>query len=162
LGHAQQLYAFATNSSIKQVTYQTSVPSVGQAYASSDFSDELAIAGLFLALAGNTSDAYDQAVDTYKKKGLFGRIQGGTVFNWDEKTPGVIVLGAQLANAYPDLTKGAQMNWTADIMAYSDAIINGSSRAFFTSGTHSAQHSQLEHITNVFNRRIIVLSWRFG
>ncbi|KAI0091879.1 9 glycosyl hydrolase [Irpex rosettiformis] len=134
LNHAQQLYSFATNSSIQQVTYQKSVPSVGQAYASSDYSDELAIAGLFLALAGNSSDAYNQAVQTYQNQKLFGRIQGGDVFNWDEKTPGVIVLGAQLMQAYPDLSAGNQMNWTSDLVVYCDGIVNGASRAYLTPG----------------------------
>ncbi|KAI0693824.1 Six-hairpin glycosidase-like protein [Cytidiella melzeri] len=134
LDHAQQLYAFATNSSIPKTTYQTSVPTAAQAYASSDYSDDLAIAGLFLALAGNSSEAYSQAVQTYQKQGLVGRIQGGTVFNWDEKTPGVVVLGAQLVQAYPDLTQATRMDWTADVVGYCDSIVNGSSRAYLTSG----------------------------
>ena len=118
------------------MTYQKSVPSVGEAYASSDYSDELAIAGLFLALAGNSSDPYNQAVQTYQKQGLFGRIQGGDVFNWDEKTPGVLVLGAQLAQAYPALTQANSMNWTSNVVTYCDGIVDGSSRAYLTPGTH--------------------------
>lgn len=136
LEHAQQLYNFATNSSIPQCTYQTSVPTAGQAYASSDFSDDLAIAGLFLALAGNSTDLYKQAVQVYQKQGLVGRLQGGTVFNWDEKTPGVVVLGAQIAKTYPELARGAQQDWAADAEAFFDNIVNGSSRAYVTSGIY--------------------------
>lgn len=134
LTHAQHLYSFATNSSIPQVTYQTSVPTAGQAYASSGFADELAIAALFLAIADNSTDAYDQAVHTYQQQGLHGHLQGDAVFNWDEKSPGVAILGAQIAEVYPYLANGTDASWKADAEEYLDRIVNGSSRAFITAG----------------------------
>jgi endoglucanase len=128
------LYAFATNSSIPQVTYQTSVPSVADAYASSGFADELAVAALFVALASNSTDSYAQAVQTYKQQGLLSHLQGDAVFNWDEKTPAVVILGSQIANTYPNLANGSSMDWRSDAEGYLDRIVNGSSRAFLTSG----------------------------
>lgn len=141
LTHAQQLYAFATNTSIPQVTYQTSVPSAGQAYASSGYADELAIAALFLSLANNLTDAYAQAVQVYQKQGLVGHLQGDAVFNWDEKTPGVAILGSQIAKAYPELASGTQVSWKDDAETYLDRIVNGTSRAFMTPGK---SHKTLE------------------
>ena len=134
LQHAQQLYAFAMNSSIPQVTYQTSVPSVADAYSSSGFSDELAIAALFLSLASNSTDAYSQAVQTYQKQGLAGHLQGDTVFNWDEKSPGVALLGVQVAQTYPYLANESTIDWKSDLESYFDRVVNGTGRAFLTPG----------------------------
>ncbi|EKM59419.1 glycoside hydrolase family 9 protein [Phanerochaete carnosa HHB-10118-sp] len=134
LQHAQQLYDFATNSSISQVTYQTSVPSVADAYPSSGFSDELAIAALFLSLASNSSDAYSQACQIYEKQDLAGHLQGDAVFNWDEKSPGVAVLGVQIARTYPLIANGSDVDWTSDVESYFDRIVNGTGRAFLTPG----------------------------
>ncbi|KIP09220.1 glycoside hydrolase family 9 protein [Phlebiopsis gigantea 11061_1 CR5-6] len=134
LQHAQQLYAFATNSSIPQITYQTSVPSAGQAYASSGYADELAIAALFLAMAENSTDSYSQAVQIYEQQQLRSHLQADAVLNWDEKSPGVAILGAQVMNAYPHLANGSNVTWKTDAEEYLDRVVNGSSRAFITSG----------------------------
>ena len=135
LNHAQGLYNFATNSSSSQRTYQTSVPSVGAAYASSGYTDELAIASLFMALASNSADAYAQAVKTYQQENLLKHLQDDAVFNWDEKTPGVAVLGAQIASTYPDLTSQQSYDFRSDAETFFDRIVTDQSRAFVTDGT---------------------------
>lgn len=139
LTHAQQLYAFATNTSgPSQQVYQKAVPSVADAYASSDFNDELVIAGLFLSVASNSSDAYAQAVDLYQHAKLKNQLKPGDdqVFNWDSKTPGAVVLGAQISRMYPDLVAGTQndANWTGDAETYFDAIVGGTGRSHLTDG----------------------------
>lgn len=110
------------------------MPSVADAYESSGYADELAIAGLFMALAGNSTDAYGQAVQVYQKSNLVSHLKQDTVFNWDEKTPGVVVLGAQIAKAYPDLAAQSSYDWRSDAEAYFDRIVNNKSRAFMTDG----------------------------
>ncbi|TCD66956.1 hypothetical protein EIP91_000734 [Steccherinum ochraceum] len=137
LTHAQQLYTFATNTT--QQTYQKAVPSVGQAYASSGYEDELALAGLFLALAGNSSDAYAQAADSYSQSHLADQVvkEGDEqVFNWDSKAPGVAVLGAQLSKAYPSLATSANsdVNWTQDAQSYMNIVSTGRGRGQLTDG----------------------------
>ncbi|KAL4241476.1 Endoglucanase [Abortiporus biennis] len=135
LTHAQQLYDFATTAD--QRTYQTSVPQAGEAYASSGFGDDLAIASLFLALASNSSDLYSKGVNNYISFGLSSQVQpqNSQVFNWDAKAPGVVILGAQIAQTYPDLASGSSnVNWTSDAEGYLDGIVNGNGRGFLTKG----------------------------
>ena len=125
LTHAQQLYKFATTA--PQRTYQTSVPASADAYASSGYNDDLSLAAMFLALASNSSDLYSQGVDYYVKNGLSKQIQpaNAQVLNWDSKTPGVVILGAQLENMYPDLIANAasKSNFANDAETYLDAIV---------------------------------------
>ncbi|KAI0080651.1 Six-hairpin glycosidase [Panus rudis PR-1116 ss-1] len=137
LNHAQQLYGFATNTS--QRTYQTSVPASADAYASSGYTDELTLAALFLALASNSSQLYAQGVSDYNQFNLNQYVKPGNdqVFNWDSKSPGVVVLGSQLAKMYPSLTSntdGNSVNWTRDAEKYFDAMLDGNSRGFLTGG----------------------------
>jgi len=139
LTHAQQLYAFATNTSgHDQQVYQKAVPSVADAYPSSDFNDELVIAGLFLSVASNSSDAYAQAAQLYQQANLRDQLKPGDdqVFNWDSKAPGAVVLGAQISRMYPDLVAGTQndANWTSDAETYFDAIVNSTGRSHLTNG----------------------------
>jgi endoglucanase len=56
LQHAQQLYSFAVNARGGQMTYQTSVPVIENSYPSSGYTDDLAIASLWLGLAQNDSN----------------------------------------------------------------------------------------------------------
>ncbi|CAL1701489.1 unnamed protein product [Somion occarium] len=135
LSHAQQLYTFATNTTER--TYQTSVPVSGQAYASSGFTDELTLASLFLSLASNSSQLYSQAVSDYQNFHLDEQIRPGSesVFNWDGKSPGIVVLGAQIAKMYPNLASSStSVNWTLEAEDYLDGIVKGRGRTFLTDG----------------------------
>ncbi|KAH8106069.1 family 9 glycosyl hydrolase [Cristinia sonorae] len=137
LSHAQQLYSFATNTT--QQVYQKAVPSVGEAYASSDYRDELAIAGLFLAVASNSSETYAQATDVYsssKLSQLITKEGSEQVFNWDSKTPGAAILGAQITKALPSLVSGSpsNVNFTSDAEAYVQIVTGGHGRGAFTDG----------------------------
>lgn len=85
-------------------------------------------------MAQNSTDSYSQAVQIYQQQQLRSHLQGDAVFNWDEKSPGVAILGAQVANAYPHLANGSNATWKTDAEDYLDRIVNGSSRAFVTSG----------------------------
>ncbi|KAI0306950.1 family 9 glycosyl hydrolase [Multifurca ochricompacta] len=125
LTHARDLYAFAQ-------TYQTAVPQAGVAYASSSYGDELAMAALLLSWATNSSDYYSQAESYYKQYSL-----GGTdfVFNWDSKTPGLVVLFAQLANAGAGAGgsfAGNLSGWQVEAERYFDRILNGGGPSFKT------------------------------
>lgn len=100
------------------MTYQTSVPQAGEAYASSSYQDELTLAALFLASAENSTQRYSEAEAMYKKYGL-GGYDG--VFNWDSKTPGLAVLFSQLAQTglSSDMSK-----WQTEAERYFDNIVN--------------------------------------
>lgn len=159
LNHAQDLFSFATNSSISPRTYQTSVPSVADAYASSGYADELLIAALFLSLAANSTDAYAQGVHTYEQS-LPNRLKDDPVFNWDEKTPGAVVLGAQIASTHPELVGQQTHDWRSDAEEYFDRIVNGSSRGYLTSGTSNAPRPS-SSIKTIFGRRLAMVCRRF-
>ena len=127
LQHAQALYAFATSAS--KVEYQTSVPEVGDAYPSSGFGDELAIAALFLSWATNSSSLYEDAQSYYSQYNLSG-YKG--VFNWDTKTPGIPVLFAQIAQANP--TFGNVSTWQDQAETYFDGVVYGDGDGYTTTG----------------------------
>ncbi|KAI0356489.1 Six-hairpin glycosidase [Trametes cingulata] len=140
--HAHDLYAFATGASGGMQTYQTAVPQSAEAYASSGYHDELAIAALFLALTESGSNAttfYTDAVKWYYSGSLGQQLHAGdeTVFNWDAKVPGIPVLAAQLASAYPDVASGSNVTlqaWQQAAQGYFDAIVNGTGRSHLTDG----------------------------
>lgn len=61
------------------------------------------------------------------------------VFNWDSKTPGVVVLAAQIAHALPNVTQdagdaGNLSRWQSIAEGYFDRIVNGSGRGYLTHG----------------------------
>ncbi|KAF7981656.1 hypothetical protein HWV62_32770 [Athelia sp. TMB] len=128
LTHAQQLYAFAQNATGGQTTYQTSVPVVGEAYASSSYQDELVLAALWLAGAENSTALYGEAEAMYKKYGLAG---WDGVFNWDSKTAGLPVLFAQLAQAG---LGGNMSKWQSESEVYFDNIVNNGGPGYLTPG----------------------------
>nr|QDK64602.1 endoglucanase 5 [Ganoderma lucidum] len=139
-GHARDLYSFAT--SARMQLYQQSVPTAGDAYASSGYMDELAIAAMFLALSETSSNAssyYADSVKWYYSGGLGSMLQAGqeTVFNWDSKTPAVPLLGAALANAYPNVVSGSNAtlnSWQSAIENYFNVFINKKGRSYMTQG----------------------------
>ncbi|KAI0824644.1 Six-hairpin glycosidase [Trametes gibbosa] len=139
--HALDLYTFATDAKGGMQTYQTAVPESGEAYASSGYSDELAIAALFLALTQSTNATayYADAVKWYYSGNLGQQFHAGdeTVFNWDAKTPGVAVLAAQLASMYPDIVSGSNATlevWQNAVEGYFDVIVNNNGRSHLTDG----------------------------
>jgi len=79
------------------------------------------MAALFLAWATNSSDYYSQAESHYARYSLGGK---DDVFNWDSKTPGLVVLFAQLANAGASFA-GNLSGWQAESERYFDHILNG-------------------------------------
>ncbi|KAH0840079.1 glycoside hydrolase family 9 protein [Lanmaoa asiatica] len=127
LQHAQGLYTFAT--SARKTEYQNSVPEVGNAYPSSGFGDELAIAALFLSWATNSSLLYEEAQSYYSQYNLSG-YKG--VFNWDTKTPGIPVLFAQIAQANP--TFGNISTWQDQAETYFDGVVYGGGDGYTTTG----------------------------
>ncbi|KAH7887884.1 glycoside hydrolase family 9 protein [Phlebopus sp. FC_14] len=127
LDHAQDLYSFATSAS--KTVYQNSVPQAGVAYPSSGFADELTIAALFLSWATNSSSLYQQAQTYYSQYNLTGY---GGVFNWDTKTPGLLVLFAQIAQANPSF--GNISTWQTQAEAYFDGIVYGGGKGYSTQG----------------------------
>ena len=146
--HARDLYAFATNAGGGMQTYQTAVPESAEAYASSDYADDLSIAALFLALSETGSNAtayYADAVKWYYSRNLGAQLKAGseTVFNWDSKIPGIPILAAQLASVYPDVVSGSNATlqaWQQVVEDYFDIFINIHGRSYLTDGT-SIGHS---------------------
>ncbi|KAH7929494.1 glycoside hydrolase family 9 protein [Leucogyrophana mollusca] len=126
LEHATQLYSFAT--SAPKTLYQSSVPQAGEAYASSGYGDELAIAALFLSWATNSTDMYQQAQSYWSQYALAGY---NGVFNWDTKTPGLPVLFAQIAQANPSFG-GNMSTWQTEAERYFDGIVYGGGGGYST------------------------------
>lgn len=113
------------------MVYQTSVPTSADAYGSSSYTDELVLAQLFLGLASNSSEDVETAQSMYGQFKLGG---GDSVFNWDSKTPGLAVLGVQLAESGRG---GNRQEWAEEAEQYFDRILNGSSPGFLTKGRQS-------------------------
>ncbi|KDQ64704.1 glycoside hydrolase family 9 protein [Jaapia argillacea MUCL 33604] len=130
LKHAEQLYYFASSPS-NQTLYSTSVPAAGEAYASSSYYDDLTFSALWLAWAQKNATLYNQAWGMYENWGL-GNETGGLdgAFNWDGKTPGIPVLGVQVAQ----VIGGNGSKWVGEAERYGDAVVAGSGKGYFTGG----------------------------
>ena len=127
LSHALQLYTFA-NSGLPLQTYQTSVPQSAASYASSGYTDELVMAGLFLAAALNSTEYHNSALNLYKNASL---ANGNGALNWDSKTPALAVLGLQVSSAVATDSVGT---WQAEAERYLDNVVNHKSNGYFTHG----------------------------
>jgi len=110
LAHAETLYRFALDATGGRKSYQKSVPDAAEAYGSSGFGDELAIAALFLAWAKGDASLYSDAEEYFTKYDL---IYSSRVFNWDSKVPGLPVLHAQIASSFPNI--GRNLSYWQDI-----------------------------------------------
>ncbi|KDR83582.1 hypothetical protein GALMADRAFT_235844 [Galerina marginata CBS 339.88] len=130
LTHAQQLYSFAVNATNGRKTYQTSVPQVSYAYASSGYGDELTMAALFLAYATGSSTLYQEAESYWTKYDL---ANSNRVFNWDSKTPGIPLLFAQVNQAAPSLG-GNYSTWRNLAENYFDDVVNGHGGGYLIDG----------------------------
>ncbi|KAF8529080.1 glycoside hydrolase family 9 protein [Hysterangium stoloniferum] len=137
LAHALQLYDFAVNASAGLTTYQTSVPEVGLAYPSTAYGDELVTAALFLSLTNSTSvhgaEFYSQAESFWRNYSLAG---SNGVLNWDDKTPALPVLFAQIAMARSDLSSTGNniSEWKGEAERYFDDILGNKGPGFLTDG----------------------------
>jgi endoglucanase len=128
LSHAQSLYSFAVNATGGMMMYQNSVPEVANAYASSSYGDDLALAALLLAQATHDSSYYQDAWQYYVKYQLAGL---DDVFNWDSKSPALPVMFAQLTQG--GITSNYS-GWQSASEAYFDRIVDGTGRSYLTSG----------------------------
>jgi endoglucanase len=130
LTHAQQLYSFAVNATGGRKTYQTSVPQAALSYGSSGYGDDLAIAALFLSWATGSTSLYREAEAHYSKYDLS---DWTGVFNWDSKTPGLLVLFSQVNHASPNIG-GNFSTWQKAAETYLDAVISGKGSGYLTQG----------------------------
>ncbi|KAK9894644.1 glycoside hydrolase family 9 protein [Cystobasidium minutum MCA 4210] len=110
LKHAISLYYFAE--SAPKLVYQKSVPAVGEWYASSDYADELVLAGLLLYRA--TSNIYFlQRAELYFNK--YKVYESRDPVDWDSKHGLCFLLGAQLVEQ-AKIT--SSVDWKANLAAY--------------------------------------------
>lgn len=130
LTHSQQLYTFAANSSGGLKTYQSSVPEIGDAYPSTDFGDDLAMAALWLSWANGSAALFQDAEDYYKEYKLAGTSR---IFNWDSKTPGLAVLFAQIAQS-PSGPGRNLAQWKQEAEKYFDGIVNNDGPGYLSRG----------------------------
>ncbi|KAF8914060.1 glycoside hydrolase family 9 protein [Gymnopilus junonius] len=128
LTHAQQLYSFAVNATNGRKTYQTSVPQVAYAYASSGYGDDLTMAALLLAYATGLVSYYQDAESFWSKYDLQDSIR---VFNWDSQTLGLPILFAQVNQASSSFG-GNFTTWRAVAESYFDNLINNKGPGFLT------------------------------
>ncbi|KAF9516184.1 glycoside hydrolase family 9 protein [Hydnum rufescens UP504] len=127
LSHAVELFTFA-NSTLPLQTYQTAVPQAASSYASSGYTDELVLAGLFLAAALNSTEYHTAALSLYRNASL---ANGNGALNWDSKTPALAVLGLQVSSAVaPD----AVGTWQAEAERYLDNVVDNKSNGRLTKG----------------------------
>lgn len=130
MDHAETLYSFALNATGGRKVYQKSVPEAAQAYLSSGFGDELAIAALFLSWATDSTDHYVAAEDYWSRYELQDRYR---VFNWDSKTPALPVLFAQIAKSRDGLDSNLT-HWQGIAERYFDGVVAYKAPSYGTSG----------------------------
>lgn len=122
LRHAEGLWDLAINSSPKQV-YSMAQPVAGQSYPSSDYEDDLAFAGLWMALAKADASYANQGLAFYPNgSNAFASINAA--LNWDRKVAALPVLATQLAqhNASMNLDMSRFQN---DAESYFDRLTDG-------------------------------------
>lgn len=88
------------------------------------------MAALLLAWATGSSSLYKDAEDYYTKYALADSIR---VFNWDTKTPGVVVLFAQVNQASTSLG-GNFTVWRDRAENYFDDLINKKGPGYLSEG----------------------------
>lgn len=125
LNHAKTLYSTA-NSTKPYAVFSDSVKEIGDAYVSSGYQDELALAALSLALATNQSDYYADAYSYYQQYALTSQQK---VWNWDSKLPALYVMFAEVSRARPGLAADAGLDanvtgWQKEAEQYFDAIVD--------------------------------------
>ena len=122
LRHAESLWDLAINSSPRQL-YSTAQPVAGQSYPSSDYEDDLAFAGLWMALAKADASYANQALTFYPNgSNAFASIN--SALNWDRKVAALPILATQLAqyNASFGLSMSRFQN---DAESYFDRLTDG-------------------------------------
>ncbi|KAG8905063.1 hypothetical protein FRB99_000752 [Tulasnella sp. 403] len=149
LTHASQLYSLA-----QQKPYNTYAKVLGagpaEAYPSSSYNDDLALAGVMMSVAAqaasgnsaassislNSAQSYlDTATSLYDSAGLQMSNQD-VVLNWDSVTPVLPVLLTQVSllntgNLQPN---GGADRWRSEAEVYLDRIIGGKGSGFITGG----------------------------
>ncbi|ETS63901.1 hypothetical protein PaG_02226 [Moesziomyces aphidis] len=122
LRHAEGLWDLAVNSSPKQV-YNTAAPTAGQSYPSSDYEDDLAFAGLWMALAKADASYANQGLVFYPN-GTNAFASVNSALNWDRKVAALPVLATQLAQH--NASFGLQMSrFQNDAESYFDRLTSG-------------------------------------
>lgn len=122
LRHAEGLWDLALNSSPKQV-YSVASPIAGQSYPSSDYQDDVAFAGFWMALAKGDSSYADQAL-TYYPNGTDPFASINVALNWDRKVSAIPILATQMAQHNASL--GLNMTrFQTDAESYFDRLLDG-------------------------------------
>ncbi|CBQ68070.1 probable Family 9 glycosyl hydrolase [Sporisorium reilianum SRZ2] len=122
LRHADGLWDLAINSSPKQV-YTAVQPVAGQSYPSSGYQDDLAFAGLWMALAKGDASYVNQAL-TFYPNGTNAFASVNAALNWDQKTAALPVLATQMAQH--NTSFGLSMSrFQNDAESYFDRLTQG-------------------------------------
>ncbi|TKY90885.1 hypothetical protein EX895_000883 [Sporisorium graminicola] len=122
LRHADGLWDLAINSTPQQV-YQVVQPLAGQSYPSSDYQDDLAFAGLWMALAKGDASYATQAL-TFYPNGSNAFASVNAALNWDRKVAALPVLATQMAQQNTSL--GLNMSrFQNDAESYFDRLTEG-------------------------------------
>lgn len=134
LNHSRQLFSFAVNATGGMQKYQNAVPQVADAYASTSYYDDLALAATFLGIADSSSTNINLA-KTYWDKG--GLSHGDIVLNWDSKAVAIPVLMVQALNASSSLasSSGQDINsWKSLAETMLDEVVNANGPGYLTRG----------------------------
>ncbi|KAJ9476528.1 Endoglucanase [Pseudozyma hubeiensis] len=122
LRHADGLWDLAINSSPRQV-YSVAQPVAGQSYPSSDYEDDLAFAGFWMALAKGDANYVNEAL-TFYPNGSNGFASTNAALNWDRKVAALPVLAAQMAQHNASLNLN-MTRFQTDAELYFDRLTDG-------------------------------------
>lgn len=132
LTHSRQLLNFAVNSTHGMKQYQDSVPQIQDAYPSSGYYDDLALASIFLG-AADSSPTLLQLAKTYWDKGSLSH--GDIALDWDSKVAAIPVLMTEVLASQSSLSSAQDANaWKSAAESILDQIVAANGPGYLTGG----------------------------
>lgn len=130
--HARQLLNFAVNATGGMQKYQEGAPDVGDAYPSTSYYDDLALAATFLGMADSSATNL-QLAKTYWDQG--GLSQGDIALDWDSKVAAIPVLMSQvLASSQALSSMQDARSWKSTAEAMLDQVVAANGPGYLTTG----------------------------
>jgi endoglucanase len=161
LTHSRQLLSFAVNATGGMQEYQRAVPQVADAYASSSYYDDLALAALFLGLADSSSTNI-QLAKTYWDKGQLS--QSDIVLNWDSKAVAIPVLMTQILASSSSLASSSGQNantWKSNAEGMLDQVVKANGPGYLTGGglIYFEEDSDLASLNPALNAAMLLVKY---
>lgn len=132
LTHSRQLLNFAVNATGGMQKYQEGTPQVGDAYPSTSYYDDLALAATFLGMADSSASNLQLAKSYWDQGGLS---QGDIALDWDSKVAAVPVLMSQVLASSQALSSAQNAgSWKSTAEEMLDQVVAANGPGYLTRG----------------------------